>query len=209
MVLGADDVARCWWCDGSDLYRDYHDLEWGLPVGDDDRLFEKISLEAFQSGLSWITILRKRENFRRAFRGFDLEAVARFNSRSVERLLLDPGIVRNRAKIEATINNARRCFDLIDEFGTLATYAWRFEPDPGSRPAHIDRTTLITMTTSPEAIAMSKDLKRRGWSFVGPTTIYSFMEAMGIVNDHVTGCDFRESVEKKRAAFRRPTSGNA
>ena len=122
--------------------------------------------------------------------------------------MLDAGIVRNRAKIEATINNARRCLDLIDEFGTLAAYAWRFEPEPASRPAHIDRTTLITMTTSPEAISMSKDLKRRGWSFVGPTTVYSFMEAMGIVNDHVAGCDLRDPVERKRAAFRRPTSGN-
>ncbi len=170
---------------------------------DDRRLFEKLSLEGFQSGLSWLTILRKRENFRRAFRSFDIEAVARFNQRSVIRLLSDIGIVRNRAKIEATINNARRCLELIEEFGSFAAYVWRFEPDPKAR--RVDRASLIQITTNDEAKALSKDLRHRGWAFVGPTTAYSFMEAMGLVNDHLTACDFRDHVERDRARFLRPT----
>jgi DNA-3-methyladenine glycosylase I len=182
----------------------YHDLEWGRPVDDDRRLFEKLSLEAFQSGLSWLTILRKRENFRKAFRSFDIEAVARFGSRSVDRLLGDPGIVRNRAKIEATINNARRSLALGEEFGSLAAYVWSFEPDAKSRPKRLDRAALSQITTSAEAVAMSKDLKKRGWSFVGPTTVYAFMEAMGLVNDHLSRCDFRDEVERARASFKRP-----
>jgi DNA-3-methyladenine glycosylase I len=186
--------------------RDYHDIEWGRPVADDRRLFEKLSLEGFQSGLSWLTILRKRENFRRAFRAFDVEAIARFNGRSVGRLMNDASIVRNRAKIEATINNARRCIELADEFGSLAAYAWSFEPDAASRPAKLDWAALSQVTTCAEAVAMSKDLKRRGWAFVGPTTVYSFMQAMGLVNDHVTGCDFREQVERERSKFKRPVS---
>lgn len=206
IVVGQDGVARCWWSGDDPLYWRYHDEEWGRPVDDDRRLFEKLSLEGFMAGLSWLTILRKRENFRRAFRDFDIEAVARFGSRSVESLLNDAGIVRHRGKIEATINNARRCAELIDEVGSLAGYAWGFEPDPSSRPRVLRHAALLEMTTSPEAKAMSKDLKRRGWSFVGPTTVYSFMEAMGLVNDHLDGCDVREEVERKRRAFRRPPS---
>jgi DNA-3-methyladenine glycosylase I len=204
VVLDDDGVARCWWCAGDPLYESYHDTEWGRPVADDSRLFEKLSLEGFQSGLSWLTILRKRDNFRRAFKSFDIETVARFNARSVQRLLADAGIVRHRAKIEATITNARRCIDLIEEFGSLAAYVWRFEADPKSRPRRLDRATLTQLSTSDEATAMSKDLRRRGWSFVGPTTAYAFMEAMGLVNDHLTACDAREEVEADRQRFVRP-----
>lgn len=204
VVAGADGRARCFWCVGDAGYERYHDVEWGRPVGDDRRLFEKISLEGFQSGLSWLTILRKRENFRAAFKGFDFEAVARFNSRSVERLMVDSGIVRNRAKIEATINNARRCLELVDEIGSLAAYVWDYEPAAGSRPNTIDGPGLMTMTTAPEAVAMSKDLKRRGWTFVGPTTLYAFMEAMGLVNDHVDACSLRNEVQVERDGFERP-----
>jgi DNA-3-methyladenine glycosylase I len=189
---------------GDPLYVGYHDREWGRPVADDTRLFEKLSLEGFQSGLSWLTILRKRENFRRAFRSFDIATVARFNARSVERLMGDAGIVRNRSKIEATVNNARRCLDLQDRYGSLAAYAWSFEPDAATRPKSLDRDELMNVTASPESTAMSKDLKKRGWSFVGPTTVYSFMEAVGLVNDHLTGCASRDRVERERRAFSRP-----
>lgn len=206
ITVGDDGVARCWWCEGDPLYRSYHDTEWGRPSSDDRRLFEKLSLEGFQSGLSWLTILRKREHFRKAFRNFDIESVARFGGRSVDRLLADAGIVRNRAKIEATINNARLCPELIDEFGSFAGYVWRFEPDARARPRVIDHATLMQFTGSPEATAMSKDLRRRGWSFVGPTTVYAFMEAMGLVNDHLDRCHFRKEVERERRAFRRPRS---
>ena len=206
LTRGEDGVVRCFWGASAPEYVSYHDTEWGFPVADDRRLFEKLCLEGFQSGLSWLTILRKRENFRKAFREFDIEAVARFGSRSVDRLLNDAGIVRNRAKIEATINNARRCTELIDEFGSFAAYAWGFEPDASSRPRRIDHATLTEMTFSPEAKAISKDLRRRGWSFVGPTTAYSFMEAVGLVNDHLDRCDVRAEVEKERQAFRRPSS---
>lgn len=205
IINGGDGVPRCWWCAGDHLYEMYHDFEWGRPVAEDSRLFEKLCLEGFQSGLSWLTILRKRENFRRAFKSFDIDSVARFNARSVERLLSDAGIVRHRGKIEATINNARRCITLIEEFGSLRTYAWSFEPEEGSRPETLDWTTLSKMTTSMEATEMSKDLKRRGWAYVGPTTVYSFMEAMGLVNDHVTGCAFREDIETERRLFSRPS----
>lgn len=186
------------------MYEKYHDTEWGHPVKDDRRLFEKLCLEGFQSGLSWLTILRKRENFRRAFASFDIEAIARFNSRSVARLMADAGIVRNRAKIEATINNARRYPELVEEFGSLAAFVWRFEPDARSRPRRLTWEALREMATSPESIALSKDLRRRGWAFVGPTTAYAFMESMGLVNDHVMGCVFRDEVERKRERFRRP-----
>ncbi|HEX2090134.1 MAG TPA: DNA-3-methyladenine glycosylase I [Actinomycetota bacterium] len=205
VVIADDGVARCWWSVDDPLYRDYHDAEWGRPVADDRRIFEKICLEGFQSGLSWLTILRKRENFRKAFKSFDIEAVARFDGRTADRLMLDAGIVRNRAKIEATINNARRSLDVIDEFGSLAAYVWAFEPKRGVRPASLDWNTLVHMGPSEEATAMSKDLKRRGWAFVGPTTIYSAMESIGLVNDHLTGCDVRSDVEEERSRFRRPT----
>jgi DNA-3-methyladenine glycosylase I len=204
VLRGDDGVLRCWWCGVDPLYQAYHDDEWGTPVERDRRLFEKLSLEGFQSGLSWLTILRKRENFRRAFADFDMETVARFGPADVERLLSDPGIVRNRAKIEATIGNARRYAALADEFGSLAAYVWRFEPDPATRPATLDHATLLTFTTSPEATAMSKDLRRRGWAFIGPTTAYAFMQAMGLVNDHLDGCAAGARVRAARARFRAP-----
>jgi DNA-3-methyladenine glycosylase I len=202
--LEPDGVARCWWGAGDELYRPYHDAEWGRPVADDRRLFEKLSLEGFMAGLSWVTILRKREHFRTAFANFEIATVAAFGTDDVERLLTDAGIVRHRGKIEAVINNARRCLDLQDEWGSLAAYAWSYEPDAASRPSELDHATLEAATTSPEAVAMSKDLRRRGWSFVGPTTVYSFIQAMGIVNDHLTGCFARPAVEAERAAFERP-----
>jgi DNA-3-methyladenine glycosylase I len=206
VIVGSDGVARCWWCTGDALYQSYHDSEWGRPVDQDMRLFEKLALEGFQSGLSWLTILRKRENFRRAFKSFDIETVARFNRRSVQRLLSDSGIVRNRAKIEATINNARRCIELIQEFGSFGAYVWRFEPETSTRPRTLNWDSLAQITTSDEAMAMSKDLRRRGWAFVGPTTAYAFMEAMGLVNDHVAACDVRDEVELIRGQFQRPTT---
>jgi DNA-3-methyladenine glycosylase I len=206
VTVGDDGVARCWWGAGDPLYRRYHDQEWGRPVADDRRLFEKLSLEGFQAGLSWLTILRKRESFRRVFDGFDPAKVARFGPERVERLLADPGIVRNRAKIDATINNARRYPELVEEFDSLAAYVWRFEPDPGTRPAVLDQATLMQLGRSPESVAMSKDLRRRGWSFVGPTTVYAFMEAMGLVNDHLEGCHRRLPTERERQRFRRPGS---
>ena len=205
-AAGDDGIERCWWSLGDPLLERYHDREWGRPVGDDARIFEKLCLEGFQSGLSWLTILRKRDNFRKAFQSFDIRTVARFNARSVERLLQDAGIVRNRAKIEATVNNARRYPALVDEFGSLAAYVWSFEPDGGSRPTRIDRAALMAMTTSPEAVAMSKGLKKRGWAFVGPTTVYSTMESIGIVDDHVDRCAFRAEVERERAGFPRPAT---
>jgi DNA-3-methyladenine glycosylase I len=207
VAVGDDGTARCWWCAGDALYERYHDVEWGRPVKDDVRLFEKLTLEGFQSGLSWLTILRKRENFRRAFKSFNIEEVARFNARSVNRLLSDAGIVRNQSKIEATINNARRCLELIEEFGSFAAYVWSYEPT-SVRSNRVDRNSLLQITMSAESIALSKDLRRRGWRFVGPTTAYAFMEAMGLVNDHVVACDIREEVERDRAHFRRPSASN-
>jgi DNA-3-methyladenine glycosylase I len=201
---GDDGIARCWWSVGDPLLQAYHDREWGRPVGDDSRIFEKLCLEGFQSGLSWLTILRKRDNFRRAFTSFDTSKVARFNARSVDRLLQDASIVRNRAKIEATINNARQYPAVVEEFGSLAAYVWSFEPDAGSRPTRMDWATLSQITTDGAAIAMSKDLKKRGWAFVGPTTVYSMMESIGLVNDHLSDCAFRDEVERERSSFRRP-----
>jgi len=196
---------RCFWVPEDDEpYADYHDREWGFPVADDRRLFEKLSLEGFQSGLSWRTILRKRENFRRAFAGFDFEQVARFGAGDVERLLQDAGIVRHRGKIEATIHNAGQARRLVDEFGSLAAYFWGFEPDPATRPVRITRDLLMTMATSQESVVLSRDLKRRGWRFVGPTTVYAFMQAMGLVNDHTDGCSIRGAVEEARRRFTRP-----
>jgi DNA-3-methyladenine glycosylase I len=202
--IGADGRARCWWPGDDPLYVAYHDDEWGRPVDDDRRLFEKLCLEGFQSGLSWLTILRKRPNFREAFAGFDPAAIADFDDDDVERLMADAGIVRNRAKILATINNARRYPELVAETGSLAAYLWSFEPDPAGRPLTLDHPTLMTFGVSDESKAMSRDLRRRGWAFVGPTTAYAAMEAMGIVNDHLDGCWVRPEVEQARAAFRRP-----
>jgi len=189
-----DGVKRCWWCGDDPLYIRYHDEEWGRPVRDDRRLFEKVCLEGFQAGLSWITILRKRENFRRAFADFDIERVSRFTARDVNRLLKDEGIVRHRGKIESTINNAHRAIALNDEFGSLSDYFWTWRPDRQSRPKRITREALMQMATTPESVALSKDLRKRGWTFVGPTTIYAFMQAMGLVNDHVEDCGVRKTI---------------
>ena len=197
-------TRRCAWCGDDPPYVAYHDHEWGFPVADDVRLFEKLCLEGFQAGLSWRTILYKRESFRAAFAGFDIARVARFNGRDVTRLLRDAGIVRHRGKIESTVNNAKRAGETLAEFGSLAAYFWRFEPDPRSRPRRLTPEVLGAMATSPESVALSKDLKRRGWTFVGPTTVYAFMQAMGLVNDHVHGCTIREEVSAARAHFRPP-----
>src|SRR5512132_2866045 len=172
ITIGQDGTARCWWAGSDPLYLRYHDSEWGRPVADDRRLFEKLCLEGFQAGLSWLTILRKRDNFRRAFAGFDFEVVAGYGPGDVDPLMADGGIVRNLTRIEATIGNARRCGELVDEFGSFAAYVWRFEPDPRSRPRVLDHATLMQIAHSPESKAMSKDLRRRGWAFVGPTTAY-------------------------------------
>ena len=197
-------VQRCWWCGDDPLYVAYHDHEWGFPVVDDRRLFEKVCLEGFQAGLSWLTILRKREGFRAAFANFEFERVARFTARDVELLADNAAIVRHRGKIESTINNAQRAQELASEFGSLAAYFWRWEPLPAARPATITREVLAAMPTSLEAKAMSKDLKKRGWSFVGPTTMYAFMQAMGLVNDHIDACGVHGTVAQARAKFRPP-----
>lgn len=196
-------VVRCWWCDSADDYREYHDREWGFPVVDDQRLFEKLCLEGFQSGLSWLTILRKRDNFRRAFREFDFESLAK-RPPSVDKLLLDAGIVRHRGKIESTLDNALRARELVREFGSLAAYFWRFEPDADARPTEVTWPALVQMPKTPASIALSKDLKKRGWSFVGPTTMYAFMQAMGLVNDHLEGCAFRAKAAAARRRVRLP-----
>ena len=197
-------MKRCWWPGEDDLYIKYHDHEWGRPVADDRRLFEKICLEGFQAGLSWITILRKRDNFRKAFKDFDPAVVARFGARDVQRLLKDAGIVRHRGKIESTINNAKRALELIEEQGSLAAYFWAWEPDAKSRPKKLSREALMKMATTEQSIALSKDLKKRGWTFVGPTTCYAFMQAMGLVNDHIDGCHVRADIERARQRFVRP-----
>jgi len=204
LVRHADGVTRCWWPGEDPLYLRYHDEEWGAPVTDDRRLFEKICLEGFQAGLSWLTILRKRPHFRKAFADFDIDRVAGFGARDTARLLNDEGIVRHRGKIESTINNARRAVAVRDEFGSLAAYFWRREPDPRSRPRRMTRHALMQLARTPESIALSKDLKTRGWTFVGPTTVYAFMQAMGLVNDHLEGCASRIAVEGARATLRRP-----
>ncbi|MFN3248180.1 DNA-3-methyladenine glycosylase I [Roseibium album] len=205
LLKGQDGRGRCWWHGGLEDYQRYHDTEWGWPVDDDRRLFEKVCLEGFQSGLSWLTILRKREGFRAAFANFEFERVAKFNDGDVARCLEDSGIVRHRKKIESTINNANRALELKREFGTLAAYFWSFEPKPENRPARIDFETARTLGKTAESTVLSKDLKKRGWSFVGPTTVYAFMQSMGMVNDHLEGCCCRDQVEKAREAFVRPT----
>jgi len=197
-INGPDGKARCRWCDAAPEFLHYHDIEWGFPVNDDYRLFEKLCLEGFQSGLSWRTILAKRDNFRAAFHSFDFNLIARFTQRDVNRLLNDEGIVRHRGKIEAVINNAKLACELVKQEGSLAAYIWRFEPDARSlaKPQ--------TASTSPESIALSKDLKKRGWKFVGPTTVYAFMQAMGLINDHVENCVIRAKVERARKKFKVP-----
>jgi DNA-3-methyladenine glycosylase I len=204
LVRGEDGVVRCWWGASAPEYVGYHDDEWAMPVDDDRRLFEKLCLEGFQSGLSWLTILRKRDAFRRAFAGFDFEQVARFGDEDVQRLLGDAAIVRHRGKIEAAIDNAQRAVELVEAEGSLAAYVWRFEPDAATRPARMTRAELIRLAATDESRALAKDLKERGWRFVGPTTVYAFMQAMGVVNDHLEGCDARPRVERARAAFARP-----
>jgi DNA-3-methyladenine glycosylase I len=202
IVVGEDGVARCWWGESTPEYRAYHDTEWGFPVADDVRLFEKLSLEGFQAGLSWLTILRKREAFRRAFAGFDFNAVAGFGESDVARLLGDAGIIRHRGKIEAVINNAQRAVELVAAEGSLAAYVWRFEP--AARAGGLDRARLSELALTEDSTAMAKDLKRRGWRFVGPTTVYAFMQAMGLVNDHLDGCHAQPRVAEARRAFRPP-----
>ncbi|MGV3573503.1 MAG: DNA-3-methyladenine glycosylase I [Devosia sp.] len=193
---GPDGHQRCRWCSGAPEFLPYHDNEWGFPVSDDTRLFEKLCLEGFQSGLSWRTILNKREAFRAGFAGFDIDKVAAFTEVDIDRLLADKGIVRHRGKIEAAINNARRAQELIKEAGSIAAYVWRYETTEEAVPQ--------SQTTSPAAIALSKDLKKRGWKFVGPTTVFAFMQAMGLVNDHAVGCISREKAAQDRAAFTVP-----
>ena len=197
-IAGTDGKPRCRWCGAAPEFFDYHDREWCFPVADDHRLFEKLSLEGFQSGLSWRTILAKRENFRAAFHDFDFDRVARFTQRDVARLLENQGIVRHRGKIEAVINNARRARELVDREGSLAAFIWRHEPDPAQL------AEPQTRSTSPEAIALSKTLKKLGWTFIGPTTVYAFMQAMGLINDHAADCVIRAEVERARKSFRRP-----
>lgn len=197
-IPGPDGLPRCQWAGSAPDFMQYHDTEWGIPVGDDQRLYEKICLESFQSGLSWRTILAKREAFRAAFHQFDFNQVARFTENDVERLLQNTAIVRHRGKINATINNAKRAQELIRQEGSLAAYIWRYEPDPNSLAAP------QSVTTCPEAIALAKDLKKRGWKFVGPTTAYAFMQAMGLINDHATGCALRPTVAQARKAFIKP-----
>ena len=200
-LTGADGRVRCWWPGGDAGYVAYHDREWGRPVIDDSRLFEKLCLEGFQSGLSWLTILRKRENFRAAFAGFDIAAVAAFGPADVERLLADSGIVRHRGKIQSAINNAQRSLEAAQEFGSLAAYIWKWEPESGTVPPTAGDALP---SSTPESTALAKDLKRRGWSFVGPTTVYAFMQSMGLVNDHIEGCFARRECEAERAALTRP-----
>ena len=197
-VPGPGGKMRCSWSIVTPEYVRYHDTEWGFPVVDDQRLFEKICLEGFQSGLSWRTILAKREDFRRVFHDFDYDRVATFKEKDVERLLQDASIIRHRGKIEATINNAKRTQEMLKSEGSLAVYFWSFEPDEETLPPP------QTITTSPESIAISKDLKKRGWKFVGPTTVFAFIQAMGLINDHVDGCVTREKVEKARKKLKRP-----
>jgi DNA-3-methyladenine glycosylase I len=204
IITGDDGRDRCAWHGNLDDYRRYHDAEWGRPVTDDIRLFEKICLEGFQSGLSWLTILRKREGFRAAFAGFDFDRVAQFGDEDIARCLADTGIVRHRGKIVSTINNARRAQAMREEFGSLARYFWSQEPGPDERPSRVDWETIAANPTTPASTRISKDLKKRGWTFVGPTTVYAFMQAMGLVNDHIEGCICREEVEHARRTLIRP-----
>jgi len=202
LIIGDDGKARCWWHGNDPEYLRYHDEEWGYPVFDDRHLFEKICLEGFQAGLSWLTILRKRDNFRKAFDGFEWQKVSKYNEKKIEVLLQDAGIIRHRGKIEATINNAQCVPALIEEFGSLSNYFWTFKPENKNRPKNFDYSTLIQITKTDESKAMSKDLKKRGWKFVGETTCYAFMQSMGIVNDHLEGCCIRAQCEDDQNKFK-------
>ena len=204
LVEGPDGKLRCFWHGNLPDYLHYHDREWGRPVADDRRLFEKICLEGFQSGLSWLTILRKRENFRAGFANFEFDRIAEFTDADVERLLADAGIVRHQGKIRSAINNAKRARELADEAGSLAAFFWKFEAGPDERPKAMNYATLRANPTTPVSTRISKDLKKRGWTFVGPTTVYAFMQAMGLVNDHIEGCVCRDEVERERDVFVRP-----
>jgi len=197
-----DGKPRCAWHGGHADYIAYHDTEWGWPVRDDQRLFEKICLEGFQSGLSWLTILRKRENFRTAFDQFDFRKIAHYGDEEIAYLIVNPGIIRHRRKIESAINNARKACDLVDEFGSLAAYFWQYVSPQSERPAVCDAATLRRLNRTPTSIRLSRDLKRRGWSFIGPVTAYAFMQAMGLVNDHLEGCHVRARVEEAQLAAR-------
>lgn len=198
LAHGPDQRPRCGWGVSTADYVDYHDREWGFPVTDDRRLFEKLCLEGFQSGLSWLTILRKREAFRAGFANFEPARVARFGARDVKRLLGDAGIVRHRGKIESTINNAKRALEVIEEHGSLSAFVWGFVPPRAERPRVMTRAALAKLASTPTSLRLSKELKRRGWSFVGPTTLYAFMQAMGVVNDHLEGCVIRPLAEAAR-----------
>jgi len=202
LIKGDDGKMRCWWHGNDPEYLRYHDEEWGRSVPNDQRLFEKICLEGFQAGLSWLTVLRKRDNFRKAFDDFDWQKNAKYNEKKIQSLLNDAGIVRHRGKIEAVINNAKQVPAIIDEFGSLSNYFWSFEPDPKNRPKKCDYKTLSQITKTDESKALSKDLKKRGWKFVGETTCYAFMQSMGIVNDHLEGCYVREICEEERKKLR-------
>ena len=204
LLKGDDGIVRCAWHDDKDDYRIYHDDEWGVPQDDDFKLFEKICLEGFQAGLSWLTILRKRENFRNAFCNFDFHKISKFKDSDIERLVQDAGIIRHRGKIVSTINNARRAIEMVESEGSLGAWFWRFEPPDSARPKKINYKTLISPDLIAPGAELSKALKKQGWSFVGPTTCYAFMQAMGLVNDHLEGCHCREKIESARASFRRP-----
>ena len=199
-IVGPDGQSRCRWCAAAPEFLAYHDSEWGFPVSDDYRLFEKLSLEGFQSGLSWRTILTKRENFRAAFHDFDFNRIARFTQNDIDRLIKDEGIVRHRGKITAVVNNAQRAQELVKREGSLAAFIWRYEPDT-QQPQKPQSVSI-----SAESLALSRELKKQGWKFIGPTTVYAFMQAMGLINDHVEGCVIRAEVERARNSFRRPGS---
>jgi DNA-3-methyladenine glycosylase I len=204
LFADATGTSRCAWCEATPVYRNYHDSEWGFPVADERRLFEKICLEGFQAGLSWLTILNKREAFRAGFANFEAEQVADFGEAEVKRLLADAGIVRHAGKIASTINNARRVIELRREFGSLGAYVWKLEPGAADRPKNVTLESYKATPLSPASTALSKDLKKRGWSFVGPTTMHAFLQAMGLVNDHLEGCASREKALAARRAFTPP-----
>ncbi len=202
---GIDGIARCLWAGNATDYLAYHDEEWGMPVADDQKIFEKICLEGFQSGLSWLTILRKRENFRSAFADFDYHKISKFDKQDIHRLLTDKGIVRHRGKIVSTINNAKRAVEMVEEFGALGSFFWKHEPNAKMRPKKLDYKTLQTLNKTQESNLLATDLKKLGWTFVGPITAYAFMQAIGMVNDHVEGCEYRNQVEQARKNFQRPS----
>lgn len=204
LIEHADGQLRCSWCGNFTDYIQYHDQQWGVPVIDDRRLFEKIVLEGFQSGLSWLTILRKREAFREAFAGFDFEKIACFDQTDVTRLMGNVKIVRHRGKINSAINNAKQACELLNQYGSLAAYFWRYEPEKQKRPKKITPEVLAGLTQTAESVALSKDLKKRGFSFVGPTTVYAFMQSVGIVNDHLEGCHAGQRAQAVRSVFKRP-----